>query len=229
MASGGPLFWESPFFTGPRVLMGQALGECFGSYSEESPGSGMVIDLLAGGSVYQRSPAHRRAPLSLLPAEIELSFKADLEDSFHAFERARAVGEYEPVTLWFARPMEDHWLVSGAETTYTLSRELGFGAVATGRFLPRAWLRDRQGATATEQTIITTGTPAAGEVKIDPAANSIVIETPDLSAEVGRLLVLRYYPIRLVRVTDLSLDSDAPNDMEYTVSLREVILPRSYA
>lgn len=209
--------------------MGRPLSQCMISVQSSGPASGIAIEMLAGGSVYQRSPAHRRAPLSLEPEDLTLEFQADSEDSWHAWRAAKALSHAQPVEFFFGWPIEDTWSILDGATSWQLSRTLPFGLVSPATFAPRAFLCDVQGPAEEEMTLVTSGTPGAGELKFDPAANSISVETADLSAEVGRLLVFRYYPLRLVRVESLEQDYSRENDLVYTAELAEVVPERDYS
>jgi hypothetical protein len=208
--------------------MGQELLQCPASIGFDHPSSGIGIEMLQGGVVYQRTPAHLAAPLSLEAVSCSIDFQGDSEESYYAWRRALSIAEVAPVTFWIAWPHEDVWLVRDASTTWTLSRSLAFDLVSPVTYAPRAFLRDLQGSAMTELTLITSGTPGAGELKFNASAASFTVETADLSAEIGRALVFRYHPLRLVRIESLSEAMGEPNDLQYTVDLAEIVPARTY-
>jgi hypothetical protein len=224
----GPFGWNGRILGGPRWLMGQELLQCPASIGFDHPSAGIGIEMMAGGVVYQRTPAQLAAPLDLDAVSCSIDFQGDSEESYYAWRRARSVAQAAPVAFWIAWPHEDVWAVRDASTTWTLSRSLAFDLVSPVTYAPRAFLRDLQGSTMTELTLITSGTPGAGEMKYDAAAASFTVETADLSASVGRVLVLRYHPLRLVRIEGLSEAMGEPNDLQYTVDLAEVVPFRTY-
>jgi len=224
----GPFGWNGRILGGPRFLMRQELAQCPASVSFDRPPAGIGIEMLAGGVVFQRTPAQLAAPLDLEAPTSTIEFQGDSEESWYAWRRALAVAQVVPVEFWIAWPHEDAWLIRNDSTTWTLSRALPFGLVSAAAYAPRAFLRDLQGPGATELTLITSGTPGSGELKYDPASNAITVETSDLSAEVGRLLLLRYHPLRFVRLEGLSEAMGEPNDLTYSVDLAEVVPARAY-
>lgn len=226
----GPQHWNQPILGGERYLMGRELTSCPIAVQASGGASGIGIEMMAGGMVYQRTPAHIRAPLSLEGETFSLEFQADSEMSWHAWQAAYQVAQVAPVEFWHRWAREDAWVIRDAATTWTLSRTLPYGLISAAAYPPRAFLRDLQGGAEEELTLITAGTPGAGELKYNPSANSITVETGDLSAEVGRVLAFRYYPLRLVRFDSApEQDFSGPNELNYSVELIEHVPERIYS
>jgi len=225
----GPQHWNQPILGGERYLMGRELTACPISVQASGEGAGISIPMMSGGSVAQRTPALRRAPLSLAAENFALEFQADSEMSWHAWQDAHQVAQIAPIELWFLWPKTDQWVILDDATIWTLSRTLPYGLISAATYPPRAFLRDLQGGAEEELVLVTAGTPGAGELKYDPSANSITVETGDLSAEVGRVLAFRYYPLRLVNFDSApEQDFSSPNALNYSVELIEHVPEREY-
>lgn len=231
MSDGGPLLWRHSILAEayPRVLAGRTLTDCIASFDAAKQKAGTIIPKLWGGAVYQRTPGLQRAPLDLEAEEFTFRFQGAIEADYFPWRRLHAIAGRAPVQFFFADPIEDVWVIGAtAQTTWTLSRSLPYGLVAYAAIEePRAWIAsDQDGATDTEQTIVT-GAPGAGDVQVSDTTNATTITTPDISADAGKLLIFRYYPLRLFSILSLSRAIPEPNGLDFEVQLSEQVPSRS--
>lgn len=141
-----------------------------------------------------------------------------LESETQEIERSGAL----PNTTWFVPYKLERWIldpVPASVTTFSLGRELAINRIAgfdTSRFPTKAWLLPA-GGSRTEQTVITSGTPTAGEVKV---TNSGSVEIP--SGLDGDQLEIAYYPAYTVMVTITDYTPRGHNDQVSSVVVTEV-------
>lgn len=232
MSWDGYLGWDVRFLRSKPWVAGAFLTDGIASLSSNGPGAGFAIELLAGNHVGQVAARPDGAPLSLHGEPVELTVQQGNEDDYFRIRRLRALCGLAPVEVFLEDPIEDVWVIpEAAKTTWTLSRSFPYGSVGSyATRPPQAWVVDNPtGANPDALTPVTSGPPAADEFVVDDTANGTSIETDDLSAEVGRLLVLRYHPMRLYVLAGLSREVPEPNGLDYTLSLTEVVpAGRSY-
>ena len=225
----GFLRWHQSTLRTPPIVAGEPLDDGVYRLAADEPSAGTAVPLLAGGHVYQRLPAHRYAPLDLDAETFELTIQVAGEESYHRLRRLRALAQHQPVPIWLDDPREDVWLVPPEpRRRWTLSRWLPYPTVPLATHPPRVWLRDdASGFDAEELTITTPGPPTDGTVGVDPL-DPEAITTADLTAHAGRLLVLRYHPLRRCVVDSVTRAVETPNGLEFTVILREHVPARAY-
>lgn len=226
----GYLTWTSRVLREPPILAGYPLAEGLFTLATSEPTAGLGIDMLGGGAVYQRTPAHRFAPLDLAPEVFALNVQTTHEGDYFRLRRLRSLAQAEPVPCFLEDPREDMWIVPpDAQTEWTLSRSLPFGTVPFAQYRPRAWLVDLpQQFDETELSVVTAGPPSEDQVVVDPTTDAEIIETADLSTHAGRALVLRYHPLRWVTVEAVSRSIETPNGLDFEITLREHVPARDY-
>lgn len=227
MSTGGIQFWtrrvlrSAPIVAGHQILQADYT---FAARPLADAGGAGVVGMAAGGAVFQRSLATLRAPLDLTGELVSLSVTASSEDSYFRWKRIASLAKRAPVAIFYEDPIEEAWPIFDARTSYRLSRYFPFDLVAFADYTPSVWIADApDGTTEDAQTVVTTSPPSASEVTIDDTSRSDAIETPDLSAEAGRLLVVRYHPLRLFTLESISREAREPNGLSYEISLREFV------
>lgn len=229
----GPLeFRHAVKIEGPIFLAGSRFTECVAEFDASKQPAGTRIQKLFGGSVIQRTPGLARAPLDLEPESVRLRFMAADEEAYFLAQRAyKFAAGRAPVSVFYCDPLEDVWPIGAtAQTVWTLSRSLPYGLVGFSEVAaPRAWIVDDpdDGSDATELDVVAPGPPGVGDVAIADDASSATIETLDLSAEAGRFLVFRYYPLRRFVFSSLSRQGSEPNGLDFEVGLEENVPSRS--
>ncbi|NNL47493.1 MAG: hypothetical protein HKO76_03920 [Acidimicrobiia bacterium] len=216
MPDNGYLSWDTQtltfldlngfVFRTPAVSMGLVWGP-----------SGIQIPMLSGGNVYQRIPQGPHAPLDLSARAITLEVQiAGWEEYFRA-KRITSIAMNQPVFMYAEYPLEDIWPLRGdVWTDWVLSRQTAFGMYAYATSTPECYVQDSD------------GTQVSQSFTIDTANNSTVLTTPDLSAEAGKYLVFRYYPLMLVTVQGITESIPEPNGMDLSISLAEHVPVRAY-
>ena len=115
---GGYLDWTgSRTLRSPPILAGYPLADAVASFECDEPPAGGSIEMLGGGQVYQRSPAHRWAPLALGAARYSLLLEAVAEEDHHRLLRLVSTARAEPVPVWLEDPREDVWTIPAQPKT----------------------------------------------------------------------------------------------------------------
>lgn len=236
MPNQGPAFYVQPYGPPGFLYLAERQITCLGALSVEprDPFAG-VADMLYGGRVFQTTPKLAQAPLDLSPESFSLEMTDKAEEEHHAVFRARQLSQVAPVSAWLPVPIEDRWFIPAtAKTEWILSRNFAFSLVPFDandtRLVPRVFIEETPGDTETrvELTRNATSPPDSGEFYVDTTTDGDTIETLDLSAFAGRVLVLRYHPKRLVRVGPIPTSIPEWNALDYRVTLDELIPVRDY-
>lgn len=163
-------------------------------------------------------------PITMQEISGQFTWLADDEEDLFRMRRA---AHGAPV-LWFpAYPIEDQWLIRanavGATIWRTARRAVWDGATYTHAAYPPRVFVD-----ATELTVITSGSPAAGEALVPdtqpPTQEYLEIETNTTDTTGAELLVLRYWPEYRVRFINQDQDIPSANALTMTVQFEERIL-----
>jgi hypothetical protein len=180
--------------------------------------SGSVLRMVSGTAVYQFNGLGGDQPVNMHPLETDVRFTASYEEDYLLFEKAAAKGE--PVDLYLDVYMIDLWLIAAANANQTIwktSRKLPYSlsGISHATRPPKAFID------TTVQTIITSGTPIAGEVKIPDTGGFQDIETP--SGIAGTYLEVRYPALFVVKLLDIRRDYRAANELRFDVSMLELL------
>lgn len=206
--------WQSKPFAQPPVLGGVVLSVGSPLATRSRKAGAQLLEMANGSVVIQlpftdvggaENPAYR---------EFRFDQVGVVEaDWYDAVDDLLALGQSQ----WFIpyTVETEAFVAFGGQTTFSLTRPTAvsqYVSFDTVEFPARAFLN------GTEQTVISSGTPAAGEVKIVSAA----ITTPALVA--ADRLVVRYYPAYAVVLSNPPLDAPAYNDINRSVQLIETAL-----
>ena len=236
----GPAYYRQPYGSPGIIFLAEREIQCVKALDiEPRDAYAGRMGLLYGGAIFQTTPALAGAPLDLSPEVFNLEMEGGAaEEQVASILRARALSQRQAVSCWLPIPVEDRWIIPAtAKTSWTLSRNFSFSLVALNpvvdRTVPRVFIEETPGDTETrlELTRNATSPPDAGEFYVNPATDGSSFETLDLSGTyAGRVLTLRYYPKRLVRVgpVPLSLREEEFNGLDWTLTLEELIPAREY-
>lgn len=229
VGAGGPANWAQPYLDAPPILNGWQLPEGIRTWKLSVPdGSGIVVPLHTGASVYQESPTSPGAPLSCDPEDWSVEFFGSVESVFWRVRRLAAQARYRPIQAVIKSPIEDAWVIpTTAKTTWVLSRSLAYDQLTYASFPARAFVCDNYGSSETELDLVTAA-PGAGEVQMSQTTAAASIVTPDMTADAGRLLVLRYFPTRYFKVSSWDAGMSRNNDLPYSLGLSEHVPVRAY-
>ena len=169
-------------------------------------------------------------PLDLTPVEGSIAIQLKWEEEQQQLRRA--AGKNRPARIYFGDWVEDLWWLFGAEaarTTFRTSRPLPYdlpppvGQADWSAYSPQAALVASDG-TETPQTVVTSGTPSAGEVMIPDTGGGQyeTVTTPAVSTLGGAEYLAVYYPAVYIAVVALAWDYPVPNGLDCGVSLREL-------
>lgn len=208
--SGGPGYWTIPPFAGKRILGGQALIETDPVRIRPRNSGAHLLDMADGSVVIQLPFTDNDGPEN--PSYYEWSFEhqATEDSDFHLFEDLRSLGR---AVWWVPYQIETESFVAvGGQTAFTLRRYLAvaqYPTFDTSAFPAQAFVD------GVEQTVIDTGMPSVGEVKIVGRD----VETPALIA--GQTLRVRYFPAYAVAIANSDLEYDQFNNLVRSVLLVE--------
>lgn len=183
-----------------------------------SPGpAGTRFGMADGGHIQQYQWIGGDAPLMGRPLEIPMAFQHNVEVDYFRMLEAEAAG---PRLVWFGLWLVCTWYIPGknaGQTTWKTDRRLPYALPGvTHATHPPSVTID-----GTEQDILTSGTPAAGEVVVPEAGGFATITAPaDIS---GTWLSLKC-PFELqVTVEGPSTGNPQANLITYAATLREVV------
>lgn len=189
--------------------------------------SGATMRNLAGTNIHQGMWLGGDAPINLSPMEgIDMEFHPDSESETYLIQRMVSLVSLSPQSMFCGIWHEDIWYIpTGAGITeWQTSRSLPFDLVdiehVSNDFLPKAFIDN------TAQAIITAGSPADGEVYIEPGVESAVIVTPELSA--GTYLRLLYPAKIMIGRMEITASVPATDDYRLSISIDEHLPTRSY-
>lgn len=211
--SYGPTSWTSSPFSGKPILGGVVLATADPLQSRPRNNGANILDMADGSSVIQLGFSANDGPENASFWEWRFDQLGVVEGDWDAFTDKVALGR---AVYWIPYQVETEAFVavSGA-TSFTLRRPTAvsqYPSFNTTTFPTRALLN------GVEQTVIDTGTPSAGEVKIVGTA----ITTPALVA--ADELIVRYYPAYAVVLPNLAINYPRQGELRRQVELVETNL-----
>ena len=219
----GPAHWTSyPFrhlgvyLNGTQIESGSAypltsLAELSGDVSFDTLGNSQIVQTRTLGG---------KAPLGLSAGDFTLRMNVKDEADYKLFLTCVHKG---PVEFWPDWPLFEMWnldLRTAGQTEFQTRRKQPW-TISGVTHVTRPPLVDVDG---TSQTIVTSGTPGAGEVKVLEAGSYGTLTAP--AALIGDYMTLAYAPVLDVLVTGVGQTYEVHNRLEFEVSMREVILRR---
>ncbi len=201
---------------GDTVLQG-----VIGKLEEPVEPAGFVLPTHGGTPILQFRYKGTDAPYTLAPVRfsIELLFRFE-DDIIGLTQHARSGLPFLMLMNW---PLQDSWSIkaaSGVQTLWRTSRRVSWGltGITHATHPPQAFID------GTSQTIITSGTPIAGEVKVPTTQtagqNFETIETPALAS--GSTLVLLYWPEWVIRVSGAVNSVPVANGWFFAAQLEDI-------
>lgn len=212
-----------PIFDGPAgdialTIDGYTIQGAIAPWSFGWSTPGATIQMADGTSCHQMAIPKPKQPIAMEPAVGSFDILIAYKDDFIRLRRASGLPN---VLVFMGEPLEDQWYIANADagqTTWRTSRRIGWNGTTRTHAThpPSAYIVT--GTTQVAQTIITGGTPAAGEVKVPTAQTADqfydTITTPALSA--GDRLVFGYWPERVVK---LRVSNAYPETNRYVISV----------
>lgn len=206
----------------PPIIGGYQYTTCEASMSVSPPEIGIGIPMLGGGAVYQRTAASVLAPLSLKPDTFNLLLDGITDTEHWQLSSMLSTAQASPVTMFVEWPRTCEWLITGGRTVWTLDRSTAYGTIDYADYAPTAYIRDLGAPTGDVLTVINSGTPSAGEILVSDTTDATTVTTVDLVADAGRVLVLRYHPMRLVTIAAAPRSYEYPDVGKHAVELELV-------
>lgn len=218
--SGGPATWtDLPFRQGGIYLDGTLIeGGMARPLMDLTALMGCRVLVTAGGTgILQRLWLGGKAPVDVVPfADFPMQMNVRDEADYRLFLTRK--GRSMPVELWADWPLFEQWYIparaSGQtewETRWKLPWSLPGVSHATRP--PRVYVDDVQ------QTVLTSGTPSAGEVVVPEAGGYGTLVTPvDLD---GTWLRLEYAPVLIVYLAQVKMQYARLNDLVFNVDVSE--------
>ena len=221
--TGGPLSWSADGGSGAYRL-GFRVGTTWIGGSGVHPPHQMAVE--AGGTVLSTLgrtdvPQYRwlgtTQPINLEPVSIQFELWLKSEAWYQTLREISESGEV--VDGWLDLPVSEVWSVplkAASQILWKTGRKLPWDVpgVTPSTRPPRVYVD------GTEQTVVGSSGPAAGEVYVPTTGGHGEIETPaDLS---GSRLVLYYHPLLAVRIEGLRLTYREANGLRVSATAREV-------
>ena len=222
----GPRTWDDFPLLGGRpgvtlTLDGHSIRGSVMPWSEGWAPSGVRVLMGDGTHAYQCPLPRPTQPITMDPRvgtwEITIAHQEDLIRIHRAAQRG------SPVLAFFNTFHEDQWLIANGDTgqtTWRTSRRIGWNGTTRTHVTHPPYAE----IDGTEQTIVTVGTPVAGEVKLPTSQTAEqfydTVTTPALTA--GTYLVVRYWPEMLVTLT-INYTIEAHNAYRISVGVEEVL------
>jgi len=185
--------------------------------SSSAPGASMTT--MSQTTVRQVYWLGGNMPVNLKPMTLSVTVQLGDEADYWAVREAKDRGNV--VELWFDWPMTDWWYVPGGEDTVTewrVSRPLPYGKVTgitQATRPPKVWIDD------VSQTVNTTGSASSGVVVLADTDGYENLETIALAADTYTWIKLRYHPMILVSIEEMSEVHARHNDIVLQVDLVE--------
>jgi hypothetical protein len=170
-------------------------------FSLDGPAGPALLRTAAGNSIQQSVWLGGDMPVNANPINGRWGFRVAYEADYQRFLAAEARGR--AVELWFDMPYSDWWYIPGADagqTTWkTLRRQPWHITGVSHATRPPAVLVD-----GLELTVVT-GSPSSGEAQVLDEGGAIGTITTDTDDTDGaEWLELRYHPVFLVAVANVS-------------------------
>lgn len=188
----------------------------------EEPGGATHFRMGNGQTVSQSRWTEPDKPLSMQPISARVGIDADFEVDMEALSRANAAGA--PLAVLIGDWRADRWSIPGQPggTTWTTSRYLPHDGVT--RLVNSGTYAVSARVDGVAQTVITTGSPASGEVLVPPAPDGALatITTP---AYVGGELELELYyqALYLMSLRSFRKSASGPDDLSMTLVFEEAL------
>lgn len=178
---------------GDHVLLGE-----INSWNETLVPAGVTLQTHGHTTILQLPYTGADAPFTMRPSAFDMGILFTHQDDASRLTSHARMGL--PFVLLVNWPFTDGWAIQGgapAQTLWRTSRRVAWGlaGVSHATHPPRAWVD------GVEQTIITAGTPVAGEIKVPTTQtagqNYETIEAPVTLT--GKVLELEYWPAWVAR------------------------------
>lgn len=186
------------------------------SWSPESPGA--ILPTMDGGGIVQLQTPGGDCPIMSSALKISITMQHNREEDFR---RMSVAERFPPVRWWFELPLPCLWYIPGknaGQTTWKTDRRLPYGGAVPG--VTHATHPPLVMVDGVAQTVITTGTPGAGEVLVPESAGFASVTTP--AGLAGELLEL-WVPFELlVKISGPSTNNPQANLLAYSATLEEV-------
>lgn len=203
------------------LVDGVAIDGQMRAFSESFAAPGSVLQAADGSHLVQYLFLDDAAPVTIQPLELPFSMLCRNETQFFRLRSYAQSGRI--VSFFFGWPHVETWLlaVNPTGTVWRSSRRNAWNGttITHATHPPQAYLD------GVEQTIVTSGTPTAGQVKVltsQPSGQGYFdVTTPDV--EGSELLQLLYWPEYLVRFEDPRFDVQAANALVMHATLRELV------
>jgi hypothetical protein len=230
MSNLGYLNWGVDYLLDVPVFAGFSLDCQFGSLEWTHEQDGNVIRMLSGSTVKQTMWSGWANVVNLKRHE----FKAEMQlvqEEVH-FRLQRVMDMVARSAQWFFPGiwLEDIWVTTGCSSGHTewyIPRYFPYDVVTQANYTPLVWLSDWDN-TLTSQTVVTSGTPSTNEVKILDGVESCTIETPDLSAHDG-MMIVRYPPKFYINEVEMEYKIEEENDLNLSLEMKENVIGRPWS
>ena len=178
------------------------------------------VTTLAGTNIHQPMWLGGDAPINLQAlSPIELDFQSTHLGEFRKISRLSGVCAFEPQSFFANIWIEDFWFIPAApaaQTEWQISRFFPYDLVnindPTGDYKPVVSIDN------VDQTIINSGTPTAGQVKILAGVESHKITLPAASTLVGSKYLRLFYTPKMY-ICSIDTNEEIPDSDDYTMGL----------
>jgi hypothetical protein len=224
---GGFSRWDIAFFDKFWVAGVEFVVERPGSMKWRRATRSQSLLTMAGTNIHQGTYLGGDAPVNLAPMEVQCKFSiADKDEAFRLGELL-SMGAIAPQDFFPGIWISDVWYIpvrGAGQTTWRTSRQLPYDIVDIlhlGDYTPECMID------GVAQTLVTTGTPDAGEFKVEAGVESESIVLP--SGISGSYLTLRYPPKMMLTKVELDDDISEENAWEVNMKAEEFLPSRAYA
>lgn len=190
-------------------------------------GQANSITMLSGTSVHQPFWFGGDAPINLSKMNVDIDFQPDAEREYMHLASMSGRCSFSPQSFFCGIWIIDEWYIpakNSGQTSWQTSRNLPYDLVdindPTNDYLPRAFID------GVEQTIIQSGSPAAGEVKVLPDSETHAIVTP--SDIEGTFLKFEYPPKMYICNIDSNEEIPDTDDFRISLTMQEHLITRDY-
>jgi hypothetical protein len=222
--SVGPANWTSYPFRHLGVYLDGTQIESGAAYplgGLQALSGSVAFDTLGNSQIVQTRTLGAKAPLGVSAGEIAVRMNVKDEADYKLFLTRCERGE--PVEFWPDWPLFETWslaLRDAGQTEFQTRRKYPW-ALSGVTHVTRPPLVDVDG---TSQTIVTAGTPGAGEVKVLETSGYGTLTAP--AALSGDYMTLAYPPVLDVLILSVGMSYEVYNRLEFEVAMQEVILRR---
>jgi hypothetical protein len=235
MSGLGPLAWsELRIPLGVVWIDGKDYRDV-GTWRLGNPGQPPGLQTAGGTTLLQRLPANRLAATQPQQS-YQVAVQTKTEADFRLVSDLKTLSG--PVRLFVAWEESSTWRIFApaqdpTRTHFQLPYEIDHGLWTPTEYPSRAALVDHPDSPTpqgeVELTVIVTGVPAPGEIVVESTGRVVEVVTDDVSAEgPWRMLRLRYYPTRLVTLSDFSEELTAGGAHRVSFSFLDARERRTY-